>query len=171
MPTPPADDARLLVARLYDTHGTGLYRYALLLTADAAAAEDVVHGVFAALLRLREPLEHEEHYLRRAVRNACYSVLRQRGREDVAATDVLLVPITSSGGHEERLAIQAALRTLAPEQREVVALHIFEGLTFREIAAATEVSINTVAARYRYALAHMRKSLAPLGVRSDVVVP
>ena len=45
------DDARSLVGRLYDTCGASLYRYAVLLLGDAAAAEDVVQQVFAAILR------------------------------------------------------------------------------------------------------------------------
>ena len=47
------------------------------------------------------------------------------------------------------------------EQREVVHLHVFEGLTFQEVADAVGASINTVAGRYRYALAHMRAVLTP----------
>ena len=54
---------------------------------------------------------------------------------------------------------------LTPEQREVVHLHVFDGLTFREIAEASGASINTVAARYRYALAKLRVLLD--GVRPD----
>ena len=50
----------------------------------------------------------------------------------------------------------AALVTDALLQREVVHLHVFDGLTFREIAEASGASINTVAARYRYALAKLR---------------
>ena len=46
--------------------------------------------------------------------------------------------------------------TWTPQQREVVHLHLFEGLTFREIAEASGASLNTVAARYRYALAKLR---------------
>lgn len=65
--------------RLFDQHGQGLYRYALMLLADAAAAEDAIQQVFAALLKPGGPALREElHYLRRAVRNECYSMLRKR---------------------------------------------------------------------------------------------
>jgi RNA polymerase sigma-70 factor (ECF subfamily) len=57
--------------------------------------------------------------------------------------------------------LEAAIRGLSPEQREVIHLHVFEGLTFREIAEASDTSINTVAARYRYALEQLRKVLGP----------
>ncbi len=57
---------------------------------------------------------------------------------------------------DERLALERGIRSLTPEQREVVHLHVFDGLTFREIAEASGESINTVAARYRYALEKLR---------------
>ena len=59
----------------------------------------------------------------------------------------------------DRIALARALGRLPPEQREVVHLHAFEGWTFQEIADASEASINTVAARYRYALAKLRREL------------
>ena len=43
----------------------------------------------------------------------------------------------------------------------MVHLHLFEGWTFQEVADASGESINTVASRYRYALARLREDLAP----------
>jgi RNA polymerase sigma-70 factor (ECF subfamily) len=51
------------------------------------------------------------------------------------------------------------MRSLPPEQREVVHLKVFEGLTFQEIADLAGESINTVASRYRYALEKLRGQL------------
>ncbi len=53
-----------------------------------------------------------------------------------------------------------ALRKLPREQREVVALKIWGGQTFREIAAALGIPQNTAASRYRYALKALGQSLA-----------
>ena len=81
-------------------------------------------------------------------------------------TDALLEQVASVDSKpDERLALEAGIRLLTPEQREVVHLHVFDGLTFREIAEASGASINTVAARYRYALAKLRVLLD--GVRPD----
>ena len=147
-----------VVGRLYDTYGAALYRYAVLLLADATAAEDVIQQVFASMLRQPPALKEEAHYLRRAVRNECYSHLRRRQRRAEVALP-LLEPAAEGGRDDERLALEAALRELVPEQREVVHLHVFEGLTFQEIADATGESINTAASRYRYALARLRQIL------------
>src|SRR5688572_32564752 len=129
------DEPRAEVVVLYDRYGAALYRYALMILADPAGAEDALQQVFAALIAKPRTLEHEEHYLRRAVRNECYSALRRRGR---AAEEATLIeqaePPVAPVSNEERLALEAAIRDLAPEQREVLHLHVFEGRTFQEIA-------------------------------------
>jgi RNA polymerase sigma-70 factor, ECF subfamily len=56
-------------------------------------------------------------------------------------------------------ALDEALRTLPSEQREVVHLKVFEGMTFQEIANLAGESINTVASRYRYAMDKLRVQL------------
>jgi RNA polymerase sigma-70 factor (ECF subfamily) len=155
----PQDDAQSLVGRLYDTYGASLHRYAVLLLADPGAAEDAVHQVFATILRRPPRFDDEAHYLRRAVRNECYSHLRRRKRQSEVFAGALLEPVVDGVAPDERLALERAIRKLSPEQREVIYWHVFEGLTFQEIADAAEESINTIAARYRYALAKLRQIL------------
>ena len=156
----PRDDARSLVGRLYDTYGASLYRYAVMLLADPVAAEDAVQQVFAAILRQPPHFDDEAHYLRRAVRNECYSHLRRRQR-DRATADArsFIEPIVQGVASDERIALEGAIRELSPEQREVIHLHVYEGFTFQEIADTVGDSINTVASRYRYALARLRQLL------------
>src|SRR5205814_1824975 len=74
------------IGRAYDRFAGSLYRYALMVLADHAAAGDAVHQVFTAWLSAggRAP-DEEERYLRRAVRNACYSALRQRRPNMISA--------------------------------------------------------------------------------------
>jgi RNA polymerase sigma-70 factor, ECF subfamily len=147
------------VGPLYDRYGASLYRYAVMVLADPAAAADVVQTVFVSLLRRGSSPEFNERYLRRAVRNECFSALRQRRRDVLASA----LPILETGGErdttDERLALEQALRELPPEQREVIHLKMFEGLTFQEIADVTNESINTIASRYRYGLEKLRAHL------------
>ena len=60
---------------------------------------------------------------------------------------------------EARHRVGDALGQLPYEQREVILLHLHSGLTFREIAGARKMSINTVQSRYRYGLQKMRSFL------------
>jgi len=153
------EDRAALVERLYDAHGAALYRYALMLLADHAAAEDVVHQVFTTLLRRSDVIDSEQNYLRRAVRNEAYSALRRvRSRE--APGRPWLEPVVAEGiSPEERIALERAIRLLPVEQREVIHLHVFEGMTLQETADAADESINTVASRYRYAIQKLRAAL------------
>ena len=160
----PRESASARAGRLYDEFGPGLYRYAVMLLADASTAEDAIQQVFAALLRNSAVIDNEAHYLRRAVRNECYSMLRERARgAKDTLTRPLLEPAATTGGvdHAERMALDGAIRQLPPEQREVVHMHVFEGRTFQEVADTCGESINTIASRYRYALARLRETLAP----------
>jgi RNA polymerase sigma-70 factor (ECF subfamily) len=149
------------IAELYDRHGLRLYRYALLILADATAAEDVVQDAFYRLALARRRLVADVEivgYLTRIVRNEAYSVLRRRRRAPPAAT-TLLEPISPAASEEERMVLNEALRALPPEQREVIYLKVFEGLTFQDIGARCGISLNTAASRHRYALAALRTHL------------
>jgi RNA polymerase sigma-70 factor (ECF subfamily) len=133
-----------------------------MLLADPAGAEDAVHHVFAALaVRRRDDIDSIGGYLRQAVRNACYSTLRERVAKPHQSLDTT-VPLEARGADAdpaERIALESALGRLPPEQREVVHLKVFEGLTFQEIADLASESVNTVASRYRYAVDKLRVEL------------
>jgi RNA polymerase sigma-70 factor, ECF subfamily len=60
---------------------------------------------------------------------------------------------------ESQRALVAALDLLPNEQLEVLVMKIWNDLTFAEIASALEISQNTAASRYRYALATLKKNL------------
>jgi len=61
-----------------------------------------------------------------------------------------------------RSALAEALGELPPEQRAVVHLKLWEGLTFEAIAEALQIPLNTAASRYRYGLDKLREHLRPL---------
>ena len=167
MPDRPLDDPTARAGRLYDLYGPSLYRYAVMLLASTADAEDAIQQVFVALLK-RAAIENHEGYLRRAVRNECYSVLRRRRtRAVVALSDDaegesarFLEPASDEARPEERIALERALRGLSADQREVIHLHVYEGMTLQQVADTCDESINTIASRYRYALAKLRELLS-----------
>src|SRR5258708_4059307 len=114
MPDRLSDDPQSLAGRLYDSYGASLYRYALMLLQETSAAEDAVHQVFASLLKIgHTALEHDAHYLRRALRNECYSMLRRRTRTEIVDDDVTTLIETHTAVEdrpEERLLVERALR-------------------------------------------------------------
>jgi RNA polymerase sigma-70 factor (ECF subfamily) len=149
------------VRRYYDQHGPALVAYARSFVTDAAAAEDAVHQVFLKLLRgdTRVP-DVPLAYLYRAVRNAALNVCRN-GKRDVPLETQDTWFVHRGGNREAALALQEALCEIPDEQREVVIMRIWSGMTLEEISAVTATPLNTVASRYRYALEKLRERLQP----------
>ena len=149
------------VRRYYDQHGPALVAYACTFVADGAAAEDAVHQVFLKLLRgnTRTP-DAPLAYLYRAVRNAALNA-RRNGQRDVPLETQDLCFVHRGGNREAALALQAALTEIPEEQRKVVIMRIWSGMTLEEIAATTGSPLSTVASRYRYALGKLREQLKP----------
>jgi DNA-directed RNA polymerase specialized sigma24 family protein len=86
----------------------------------------------------------------------------------------LLLP-TSDGGPEAAYAravllaeLQAALDDLPPEQCEVFMAHELDGVSFKDMAAQGDVSINTLLARKRYAVLRLRERLQPIYDELDI---
>lgn len=145
------------VRRLYERHGAALLAYARSFLTNHAEAEDAVHGMFLRLLRggIVVP-ESEAGYLYRAVKNAALNAKRDAAREaELPGEDSWFVH--RGGDMEAALALQKALGELPVEQREVVMMRTWSGMTLEEIGAATGVSPNTAASRYRYALEKLRE--------------
>src|SRR4051812_26104805 len=120
-------DAIGRIGQAYDRHAPALYRYAVMLLGDTASAADAVQQVFTAWLRRADAVNDDERYLRRAVRNECFSTLRRRARE-VSDAPFLEAVDAAAADEDERLALERALRALPAEQREVIHLKIYEGL-------------------------------------------
>lgn len=165
-PAGKRDLARGEIASAYRDHAAALYRYAIMLAADATVAEDAIQQVFVKLAG-RKTLPSlgvaERSYLRIAVRNECYRILNRRRRDpaDLDGSDIIAPVDSAPADREEQTMVQQALRRLPPDQREVIHMKVYEQLTFQQIADQLGESINTIAGRYRYGLAKLRQWLAP----------
>jgi RNA polymerase sigma-70 factor (ECF subfamily) len=150
---------------LYDRYGERLYRQALMILWDCGLAEDAMHQVFVKLLNQRggaDEVASWEEYLTRAVRNECYRVLRRRKRlpaQPSSEGQILEAADAMGGDEQERQKLERALGQLGAEQREVIQLKVYEGMTFRQVAEAIGISVNTAASRYRYAIDRLRSCL------------
>jgi RNA polymerase sigma-70 factor, ECF subfamily len=144
---------------LYQKHGPALAAYACSYGLDFGRAEDAVQQVFLKLLQGETPpLEFPVAYLYRAVRNACLNFKRDTVREVELGTEAKWF-VHRGGDREAELTLEKGLMELPEEQREVVVMRIWSGMTLQEIAASTEVPLNTVASRYRYALVKLKQHL------------
>jgi RNA polymerase sigma factor (sigma-70 family) len=145
--------------------------------ADPGDAEDILQDVFYRLVeanRLLMPIEHVTGWLFRVARNRITDLFRKREPEnfsDVVAHDddelgfEDLLPSPEAGPealYARRLLLdelELALDGLPEEQREVFVAHELEGRSFKELAAQSGVSMNTLLSRKRYAVLHLRERL------------
>jgi RNA polymerase sigma-70 factor (ECF subfamily) len=154
----PAD-----LAEIYDLHAAAVYRLLLGILNSAADAQDALSEVFLAVSRQNSSkIRHLRAYLLTAARNQAIAILRRRRREiPTDPADLCFFDSAQLEPQQIFLAhrIEAALRELPSEQREVIVLKIYEGLTFAEIARITRTRPNTAASRYRYAADKLRRLL------------
>src|SRR4051812_37909272 len=148
---------------------------------NAGDAEDILQDVFYELVeanRLLMPIEHVTAWLFRVARNRITDLFRKKRPESFSSTPVThddneddllqfedLLPSPDAGPEAlydrsvllDELAL--ALSELPEEQRHVFVAHELEGRSFKDMAAATGVSVNTLVSRKRYAVLHLRERL------------
>ena len=130
----------------------------------AADAEDIVQEAFVRFWRKQHSIENRGLLFATVRSVALDSVrrnIRRERREDEASRDFEQISEPQfAGGDDSQRALAQAVEQLPLEQREVLVMKIWNELTFAEIAAALEISQNTAASRYRYALGNLKKQLA-----------
>jgi RNA polymerase sigma factor (sigma-70 family) len=147
---------------------------------DQADAEDILQDAFYELLeayRLMEPVEQVTAWLFRVARNRIIDLFRKRQREAIRnepatiSADGEMLPLeellsSPNAGPDAAYArgvlleeLDAALDELPDEQRDAFIGHEVMGYSFKELAAQTGVSANTLLSRKHYAVLHLRERL------------
>ncbi len=156
-----------------------LRRFIRARVADIDDAEDVLQDVFCELaeaLHLMRPIEHAGAWLFRVARNRITDLYRRKkptvslsapsggeGEPGTLFEDLLPSPDAGPDAVYARTLLleelEAALSELPEEQRGVFIAHELEGRSFKELAAETGLSINTLLARKHYAVLRLRRRL------------
>jgi RNA polymerase sigma-70 factor (ECF subfamily) len=146
-------------------HGSALLLLARQWSATGADAEDAVQDGFVSFWRSRDRARDEIAYLFACVRTAAMELgrgQRRRGARtravSVIETSAFELPPVEQA--ERHATIEAALNQLPGDQREVIVMKIWGGLTFAQIGEALGTSPNTIASRYRYALTRLEAELS-----------
>lgn len=145
--------------RLFDEKAAELILYGRSLGLSEAEAEDTLQETFLALMRLEASPENPPHYAVRAYRNRALNAKRGWFRRLKREWESVRWFEPASAQTDLELAAQRALGRLPADQREVIVLKIWHEMTFDEIAGVLEISANTVAGRYRYGMAKLKKIL------------
>ena len=163
--------AELQLQRIYDEHAQALFAFLLNFTRDEDDTRDVLQEVFIKLSRQPELLRgvrDERAFLIRLAHNTAVDLMRRRGTRDKYHEQFggervsVFAPAEEPDEEGFRQSLAAALGELPEEQRAVVHLKLWEGLTFEQIAKALEIPLNTAASRYRYGLDKLRERLRPI---------
>ncbi len=176
--------------QLLARHRRGVFNFCLKMLGDRAAAEDAMQEVFLRVVRSAKDWERQAKvttWLYTIARNHCIDAIRKAGYRKTASLDHALndqegdAPLGERVADEEgiapdrgaesarmRLILARAIGALPAEQREVFVMREHAGMPFKDIAAVVGVPENTVKSRMRYALEHLRQSLARAGVTRDV---
>ncbi len=157
--------------QLCHRHSAALFSFLLNLTRNQADALDLLQELFIALSKRPEQLQsvrNERQYLFRRAHDLGVDLIRRRETRNriqeaaVQESIELFAPVHDPDGDEYRRQLTVALGELPPEQRSVVHLKLWEGLTLEAIAETLEIPLNTAASRYRYGLGKLRERLRPL---------
>lgn len=179
-PMPIEQDQR--IKTVVEREGSRLSRFIRRRVADPLDAEDILQDVFFELVeanRLLMPIEHLTAWLFRVARNRITDLFRKKKPEsfgDLAVSwddgeegerlrleDLLPSPEDGPEALYARSVVldelELALDELPKEQREVFVAHEFLGRSFKEMAAESGVSVNTLLSRKRYAVLALRERL------------
>jgi RNA polymerase sigma factor (sigma-70 family) len=167
------------ISDVVEREGSRLRNFIRRRVSDPGDAEDILQDVFFKLVeanRLLMPIDHVTGWLYRVAKNRIIDVFRKQQPESFSDAAVVeengetlrfedLLPSADAGPEALYLRgllldeLESAIAELPQEQREVFVAHELEGRSFKEMAAATGVSVNTLLSRKRYAVLHLRERL------------
>jgi RNA polymerase sigma-70 factor (ECF subfamily) len=162
------------LAALYDRYGRRVFSLAARILSDPVASEEITQDVFLNIWRRSASYSPDKGkfttWLFSIAHNRTIDELRRRRRDrnrdnddvaehlDMISADIS--PDDSAVAQSEYSMVREALKVLPPEQRAVVDLAYFRGLTQVEIAAKTGQPLGTVKTRMRLALKKLRDALS-----------
>jgi len=162
---------------LIDRHRKKIYTYIILVVKDKYLAEDIFQDTFIKVIKsLNEGRYREDgkflSWVIRIAHNLMIDHFRKEKQLNTISNDSYETDIFNSKKFAERTIeeelvhtqitkdIRRLIQELPDDQREVVILRHYCGLSFKEIAEQTNVSINTALGRMRYALINLRKMIS-----------
>ncbi len=178
-----ADGDASALEQLYDRYVRQCFGLALRMLGDAGVAEEVIQEVFLKLWNQPRSYSAEKgkfvSWLLSLVHHRCIDELRRRSRTEVALDDPVTGsllnteadpdpgPADQAWTREQQRVVREALEQIAANQRQVIELAYFRGLSQSEIAAKLDQPLGTVKTRIRLGLQNLRVLLESHGLLAD----
>ncbi len=173
------EDQDRRISEVVEREQSRLRRFIRRRVPDPRDVDDILQDVFSELVeanRLLMPIDHVAGWLFRVARNRITDLFRKKkpvsfseasgageGGEEPRIEDLLPSPDAGPDAVYARAvlldALEEAIEELPREQRRVFVAHEIEGRSFRDMAAETGVSVNTLLSRKRYAVLRLRERL------------
>ena len=167
---------REAISQLLERHARRVRDYVRILVKDNDVADDLTQEVLIKVVKVLDEGRYTDKgrfqpWLLRVAHNRVLDYFRAQKQvktisESSAGFDILGSKNFAEPSIEDRLVseqqaeeVRQLIEHLPAEQREVVKMRYYEGLSFKEIAEHTGVSINTALGRMRYALINMRQMI------------
>ena len=164
------------ISQLIERHSRRVRDYIQMMVKDEDEADDIFQETFIKAVRVIDDGRYTDNgkflsWILRIAHNQVIDHFRARKQDKTtneaeAGYDMLGSLRFSEGNVEDAMVseqIEADIRMLVEllpaEQREVVMMRYFSGLSFKEIAEQTDVSINTALGRMSYALINLRRMI------------
>jgi RNA polymerase sigma-70 factor (ECF subfamily) len=152
-------------AELYDACADRLHHYVAIWLGSREAADDVVQSAFLRAVKSRRRFRDVENpvaYMFQIARNEAIRATKkqQHMRKAMLAGELFAAAGENESDQVDAEDVAAAFSRLDADDREIIELKVFAGLTFREVAEVTGMPQGTVATRYRRALESLRGWLA-----------
>ena len=164
LPHSIASGDKAALRQAYEAYGREMYMFALTLTkGNNTNADDALQECFVRVWQSRDKLASVTSlrgYLFTMLRNTFLNLRRTESRETDRRSRLIVEG--PSGSDVDAEAIDKALNALPEEQRQVVVLKVWGGLTLAEAGQALGIPANTAASRYRYALGKLRECLGEM---------
>jgi RNA polymerase sigma factor (sigma-70 family) len=162
------------IEKLIHRHRSKVYTYILLTIKNQQLAEDLFQETFIKVIQSLRDGKYRDNgrflsWVIRISHNLIIDHFRKEKQMNSVSNDDSEVDLFNSRklsdhnieelivNNQIRSEIRLLINELPDDQREVVLLRHYGGLSFKEIAEQTEVSINTALGRMRYALINLRK--------------
>lgn len=150
--------------RLFDATSRELIAWASLFV-ECNEAQDIVQDLYIHLLTQPDRIDENGellHYLKVAVRNRCFNLIRHRKIEQKFQTLPAEESAEDIEAREQLLkCLMEEVEKLSPVCREVLKLCVFENLSYEEIAGRLQISVNTVKYHIKKAYRELRKTVWP----------
>ena len=160
---------RSAISKLIERHSRRVKDYIHMMVKDRDVADDIFQETFIKAVRVIDEGRYTDNgkflsWILRIAHNQVIDHFRaQRQNKSVSETeagyDVLGTLKLAMVCEQIERDVRALVELLPSEQREVVIMRYFSGLSFKEIAEQTDVSINTALGRMRYALINLRRMI------------